>query len=133
MLGNLRHELAALMRTRVGVTASDADWVESIAAEARDATAVPFMPTLIHHDFREDNVAWSAQGTGWRVSGVFDLNEVRVGDGDSDLVRSFLCYVRSPSDQARTASREFPRRAYAARRPLRVPSNATASMRSPIA
>jgi hygromycin-B 7''-O-kinase len=114
----LRSELGLHARSRPAVTSADWDWIDDVAAAARDAVAVPFTPTLVHHDFREENVAWLPQDGGWRVSGVFDLAEARVGDGDSDLVRSFLNYARSGSREGLSAAREF-LQAYTTDRPLR--------------
>ncbi len=75
---------------------SDADvaWVESLLADAAAALAVPFVPALVHRDFKENNLVFRNDGAGgWRVTGVFDLQDCFVGDGEYDLVRFFTAHA----------------------------------------
>jgi Ser/Thr protein kinase RdoA (MazF antagonist) len=78
------------------------------------ALEVPFQPTLVHHDFKRDNVRLERGPDGWRVSGVFDLGECLIGDGEEDLVRSLFDARFTPREQCMEMVR-----AYAAARPLR--------------
>lgn len=74
-------------------TDEDVAWVESVIAEARPGLAEPFSPRLVHADWKEGNaVAERADGR-WRISGVFDLAETYLGDGEYDLARAYCEYV----------------------------------------
>lgn len=78
---------------RGDIEVSDRAWIESRVAEAWDELNVPFTPVLVHHDYKEANVAVQADHGVWRVSGVFDLSEAFFGDGEMDLVRQLAAYV----------------------------------------
>jgi aminoglycoside phosphotransferase (APT) family kinase protein len=54
---------------------------------------VPNVPVLVLHDYREANLTVSRQNDHWKVSGVFDLMEAIVGDGELDLVRQLATYL----------------------------------------
>lgn len=55
----------------------------------RDLAAMdePFVPTLVHHDFKSGNLNFTAAGESFQPSGVFDLFEAYVADPEEDLVR----------------------------------------------
>jgi aminoglycoside phosphotransferase (APT) family kinase protein len=74
----------------VATTDADELWVESVIAEAKDALTVPFVPALVHHDYKENNLVFLRQpGGSWRVNGIFDLMECYVAEGEYDLARTF--------------------------------------------
>jgi aminoglycoside phosphotransferase (APT) family kinase protein len=83
------------------LTPADAAWCR--AAFARDAAAlgVPFAPSLVHHDFKRDNLLVERRAEAWRVSGVLDLGECRFGDGEEDLVRSLFDFGLAALDRHR--------------------------------
>ncbi len=106
--------LAQCLRASTETTPADVDWIESIIASAAEALAVPFAPVIVHTDYAEGNVVAERGGDGWRVTGVFDLGDAFVGDGEYDLARLATWYGRL-SPEILHAFIE----AYAARRPLR--------------
>lgn len=54
-------------------TQEDAQWTESVIADAHDALEVPFEACIVMQDYHEDNVVVERFEDGWRISGVFDL------------------------------------------------------------
>jgi aminoglycoside phosphotransferase (APT) family kinase protein len=78
--------------TLKATTEKDIAWVEEIIEQARAALAVPFAPVLVHTDYKENNTAAERTAEGWRFTGVFDLGEAYIGDGEYDLARSACSY-----------------------------------------
>jgi aminoglycoside phosphotransferase (APT) family kinase protein len=93
LVGELRQLLRQSLSYHNGATQADEVWVESIIQNAEDALKVPFTPVLVMHDYREANLTVSKQENLWKVSGVFDLMEALVGDGELDLVRQLATYM----------------------------------------
>lgn len=78
------------------------------------ALAVPFTPGFVMHDYTQYNVVFSHENSCWTVSGLFDLAEALMGDGEADLSRiMWILLVRD-----RSLAEEFLRR-YLAARPSR--------------
>lgn len=71
----------------------DVAWVESIIEGAREALAVPFTPVPVHSDFAYNNMLAERTESGWRISGVVDLMDMCMGDGEIDLVLVPRMYV----------------------------------------
>ena len=58
------------------------------------ALAVPFVPALVHHDYKENNLVFLREPDGrWRVNGIFDLMECYAAEGEYDLARTFTGHV----------------------------------------
>lgn len=74
-------------------TDEDVAWVEAIIAEARAPLAEPLNPCLVHHDYKENNTVAQRLDGRWRISGLFDLAETYLGDGEYDLARAYCEYV----------------------------------------
>ncbi len=74
-------------------TDTDVAWVESIIGEARDALQVPFTPVAVHGDYAYNNALAQRTQDGWRCSGVVDLMNMSVGDGEMDLSLLSRMYV----------------------------------------
>lgn len=74
-------------------TAADTDWVEQVLMGARAALSEPFQPCFVMHDYKEQNATFARTSDGWRVSGVFDLMEAFMGDGEIDLARQTVQYM----------------------------------------
>jgi aminoglycoside phosphotransferase (APT) family kinase protein len=107
-----------LDRCRAASTATtdgDVAWVRKVIEGSLDSLAVPLQPAIVHTDYTEGNVVAQRDGAGiWRVTGVFDLMDLYMGDGEADIVRSYASYYcRSPE-----IARAF-LRAYHALRPER--------------
>jgi hygromycin-B 7''-O-kinase len=83
------------------MTDADIQWVEAMLHTANDALGEPFQPCFVMHDYTEMNVALQRTGAGRRVSGIFDLMEAFVGDGEIDLSRQALRYMDEDVELAR--------------------------------
>ena len=83
-------------------------WIDKLLDECAPALDVPFAPVIVHHDFRHGNLAFE----GGVASGVFDLFEAYLADGEEDLVRMLW----SVTNRAERAAFTDP---YLAARPLR--------------
>jgi aminoglycoside phosphotransferase (APT) family kinase protein len=94
-------------KASVETTDEDVAWVEQIIADARDALAEPFVPVLVHTDFKEGNAVAERSGDGWRISGIFDLAEAHAGDGEVDLSRGYCEYVVREPELAATYVRTY--------------------------
>ncbi len=112
-VARMHARLATAVADNDATTPTDIDWVESLIERGRACLAVPFAPTLVHTDYAEGNVVAEREG-GWRVTGVFDLGEAYIGDGEYDLARLGCWYGRKSSETLRAFVD-----AYAAARPLR--------------
>ncbi len=91
-IGWTRYWLDQCRKASEATTDQDVAWVEEVAASAADALAVPFQAALVHTDYHEGNVVVARDGEGWRVSGIFDLMDPYMGDGESDLPRSYAAF-----------------------------------------
>ena len=87
-------------------------FIDTLIEECAPALAEPFEPVLIHHDFTLGNLNLKKSGSGFAATGVFDLFEAYLGDGEEDIVR-MLRDVRSYEQRQAFAD------AYTAHRPLR--------------
>jgi aminoglycoside phosphotransferase (APT) family kinase protein len=89
-----RDWLSRCREASAATTDADVEWIETIVAEARDALAVPFVPSLVHHDYKEINLVFLREpGGAWRVNGIFDLMECYAAEGEYDLARTFTGHV----------------------------------------
>jgi aminoglycoside phosphotransferase (APT) family kinase protein len=86
-------------------------YIDEMLDECAPALDVPFEPVLVHHDFKFGNLTFEPRGDGFEASGVFDLFEAYLADGEEDIVRMLWLTNRA----ARTAFAD----AYVAARPLR--------------
>jgi aminoglycoside phosphotransferase (APT) family kinase protein len=69
---------------------------ELIEANA-DALDEPFTPVLVHHDFKFGNLNFDPST--YEATGVFDLGEAYLGDGEEDVVR-MLWLVEDPNERS---------------------------------
>lgn len=105
VLSRIRHDLDRC-RGYNETTEADVAWAEEIIAETREALEVPFVPTLVHGDYWEHNIVASRALVAWRVTGVFDLMGMFVGDGEEDLVHSVAIYA-NPNHRRIDLARAF--------------------------
>lgn len=87
--------------TLKATTGADIAWVQQIIEQAEGALAVPFTPVIVHTDYKENNTSAERAGDGWRFTGVFDLGEAYIGDGEYDLARTACSYVVFGADVLR--------------------------------
>ena len=87
-------------------------FIDEVVASCSDALSEPLVPVLVHHDFSLANTNYESVDAGYRATGVFDLGEAHVGDGEEDLIR-FLFRRKRPERAAFLA-------AYTDAHPLRV-------------
>lgn len=114
-----------LARARRSLRTTDADvvWVDEVLSVARHALAEPFQPRIVFRDYGEHNVVVQKTGKRWDVSGMFDLMEASVGDGEMDLARQVARYLDEDAEFARSFLRQYldmhpPRPGFAARFPV---------------
>ena len=93
LVSELRQLLQQSLSYCNGASPADEAWVEQIIQNAEEALEVPDTPVLVLHDYKEANLTVSKQDDCWKVSGVFDLMEALVGDGELDLVRQLATYM----------------------------------------
>lgn len=93
LIRELRQLVQLSKSYETGTDQSDVAWVEEVIDDANDAMRVPYTPVLVMHDYREGNVTVHKQDGRWRVSGVFDLMEALIGDGELDLVRQLAGFM----------------------------------------
>jgi hygromycin-B 7''-O-kinase len=73
-------------------------YIDGLIVSCSDALAEPFVPVLVHHDFSLANTNYEPFEDGYRATGVFDLGEAHVGDGEEDLVRFLFRRRREQRD-----------------------------------
>lgn len=72
----------------IDALSADAElYVDRLVESCSHALAEPFVPVLVHHDFSLANTNYTRLDGRYRATGVFDLGEAHVGDGEEDLVR----------------------------------------------
>lgn len=111
---NVRRNLAEARRRSDRTTEDDMNWVEAVLARGRKALEEPFTACALLPDFNYNNTVAVREGSRWRISGVFDLMEASVGDGESDLCRQTAMFLEEDPAPARAFLA-----AYLARRPPR--------------
>jgi len=85
----------AWARERAGrVEEPDGEWVEEMLTKWSGALDTPFHPTVVLHDYQVGNMLFGRDGDRWTVTGIFDLAETYVGDGESDLARTVTGLLR---------------------------------------
>ena len=74
----------------------DADdrWIDGVLARCARAVDTPFQPVVVLHDYQVGNMLFDRRAGSWIVTGVFDLAEAYVGDGESDLARTVTGLLR---------------------------------------
>jgi hypothetical protein len=104
------------------VTDEDVAWVGDLIELGRAALQVPFVPCFTMWDYQEHNVVAEQMASGWRISGVFDVDGY-FGDGEAALSRQIAMFLeRDPMLAGEFAQAYFaarpPRPGFAARFPL---------------
>ncbi len=70
----------------VNALSTDAEqYIDDLIDEHADALDEPFTPVLVHHDFTIENLNFDLGN--FEATGVFDLGEANLADGEEDLVR----------------------------------------------
>ncbi len=86
----------------------DVTWLLNEVEKRSQALDVPFEPSFVHHDYKRGNSLVQCNGaSGWRVSGVFDLQEAHAGDGEADLSRTAWELARLNPELMRTFVRAY--------------------------
>lgn len=72
----------------IGALSEDAErFIDEVVASCSEALCERLVPVLVHHDFSLANTNYESPDTGYRATGVFDLGEAHIGDGEEDLIR----------------------------------------------
>ena len=62
-------------------------YLDELIENCAPALDEPFTPVLVHHDFKPGNLNFERTPDGFEPSGVFDLMEAYIADGEEDVVR----------------------------------------------
>ncbi|HYZ91987.1 MAG TPA: aminoglycoside phosphotransferase family protein [Actinomycetota bacterium] len=87
-------------------------YIDELIETCSPALAEPFAPVLVHHDFKPGNLNFERTSHGFEPTGIFDLFEAYLADGEEDIVR-MLWTVRTTEERKAFVD------AYTAHRPLR--------------
>lgn len=123
VLARVRRLLAqARAQTPQLVTEEDVAWVEALIDRGRAALQASFVPRFMMWDYQEHNVLAERTASGWRISGVVDIDGY-FGDGEAALSRQLAMFLEREPIVARANSRAYlaawpPRPGFAARSPL---------------
>jgi aminoglycoside phosphotransferase (APT) family kinase protein len=109
---NRIESLRGQCRTIDALSTEDDRYIDTIIRECVEALSEPLVPVLVHHDFSLANTNYEVSHMRYRATGVFDLGEAHVGDGEEDLVR--FIFRRKREQRAAFVN------AYAGRRPFRA-------------
>jgi hygromycin-B 7''-O-kinase len=71
-------------------------YIDELIEQNAPALNEPFTPVLVHHDFKYGNLNFDPDT--YEATGVFDLFEAYLGDGEEDLVR-MLWLVRDDAER----------------------------------
>lgn len=104
--------LRARCREIDALSAEAERFIDEVLASCCEALTERFVPVLVHHDFSLANTNYQTAGAGYHATGVFDLGEAHIGDGDEDVIR-FLFRRKRPERAAFLA-------AYTEVKPLRA-------------
>lgn len=94
-------------RANGAVTANDTLWIERVIGAAQSALASPFQPCFVMNDYNPGNVLVERRQGRWHVSGLFDLMEYYVGDGEADLMRLIAIYLAQGRQRGVPRARAF--------------------------
>jgi hygromycin-B 7''-O-kinase len=115
VIARLRQRLDLCRKAREGcIEGADDAWIDDVLAARGCALDEPFEACWVHHDWKANNVLGAGAGASWRVTGVVDLMEGYVGDGEEDLVRCIGLFAGKDRGRIRRFTR-----AYRAAWPLR--------------
>ena len=62
-------------------------YIDEILERHAPALSEPFTPVLVHHDFKPGNLNFERDGETFVATGVFDLMEAYLADGEEDISR----------------------------------------------
>lgn len=79
--------LRSLCRSVEALSVDDDRYIDELIESSASSLAQPFIPTLVHHDFSLANTTYEHSDSAYHATGVVDLGEAHIGDGDEDLVR----------------------------------------------
>ncbi len=71
-------------------------FIDEVIEQNSNALDEPFTPVLVHHDFKYGNLNFDPES--YDATGVFDLFEAYLGDGEEDLVR-MMWLVKDPTER----------------------------------
>ncbi len=68
-------------------SANDRAMIKAFYAKRSSALELPHRSTYVHHDIKPNNMVAVKQNDTWTITGLFDLMEGYIGDGEEDLPR----------------------------------------------
>lgn len=90
---DVRRWMALARGNGAATTQDDIDWTEQVIGDAQAALAVDFQPCFVMNDYNPGNVLVDRVQDTWCVTGLFDLMEYYMGDGEADLMRLMATYL----------------------------------------
>jgi aminoglycoside phosphotransferase (APT) family kinase protein len=94
MYKNIYHRLNQAIEVNSNLTSdTDTKWVEGILKKGDKYLTLEFTPTYVMQDYKPENMLVKKVDSKWRISGVFDLMESYIGNGESDLSRMYSMYL----------------------------------------
>ena len=79
--------LRSLCRSADALLSDDERFIDALLESSVGALDEPLTPVLVHHDFSLANTIYAGAGGDHEATGVLDLGEAHIGDGDEDLIR----------------------------------------------
>ena len=77
------------------LTENNLKWVEGILNKADRYLNLEFTPSFVMQDFKPENMVVQKTNNKWKISGIFDLMESYIGNGESDLSRMYSMYLEN--------------------------------------
>lgn len=118
IIGEIRQWFQKSMDHNTGTTDKDREWLEKLIYDSSASLKIPFAPALVLRDYKEANLTVEKERGRWRVSGVFDLMEALIGDGELDLARQMTTYMEEDVSLAKNFTQ-----GYLNKSPLREQAN----------
>ena len=85
-LHRLQHWRSACRAVNALSTGAE-QYIDDLIEACAPALSEPFTPVLVHHDFKLGNLNFELTGDAFEPTGVFDLMEAYIADGEEDIVR----------------------------------------------
>jgi hygromycin-B 7''-O-kinase len=91
---NIYHRLnqAKEVKTEL-ISKNDLKWVGDILEKRDKYINMEFIPSYVMQDYKPENMLVKKVNNKWKISGIFDLMESYIGNGESDLSRMYAMYL----------------------------------------
>jgi hygromycin-B 7''-O-kinase len=94
ILKNIHHRLNQTMEVNTKlISKTEFKWVGGILEKADKYLDMEFIPSYVMQDYKPENMLVKKVNNEWKVSGIFDLMESYIGNGEADLSRMYSMYL----------------------------------------